>query len=220
VTDKVPGWIVNAIYETISDPELIISGTGVFWEEFAFTERAGFDVAVLKEHLEFYINDWLREHSEQEPLVRDNGKEIALKLRDIARQHAGMPLLTEEEKAAWVYEAPTYKSYWWRPAGNPLDTPPPRDDHKLTHQEIDDIISYIAKTTPRVFDYVEAMDIHYKSLEPDPFCRDPKNIKPAWPDQVISDAIVNIFGAIGPRRLDSALEVRSEILRLRTAGKI
>lgn len=136
--------VVSQILQEISDPELIQGGTGVYWEEFSFMERHGFDVAAIKPGLLYYIDEWERDHPEVGFGARENARDIALALRDIARSEANLPPLSDNQRLTWQFKEPSFRQYYWTGAWPTEKKLPIARKRKLSCK----IIKYIKKNCP------------------------------------------------------------------------
>lgn len=215
MSDAIPAHILLQVHEEMADPELVYGGTGVFWEEFSFTERVGYDLSALKRNILYFISEWRRKYPDDPFDPAGHEREIALGLRDIARKQAGMPPLTQEERDSWVFEAPKLKIYWSQPGDTPRHL---RDNSQLNDQETERVIAYLAERSPEVFRFIRLAFDYNKQFGFKGGPDDAKKVRAGWPACVISDAIANLFGETGERPLDASIgDVEREIFRRQEA---
>lgn len=206
--------IIDQIYKSMSDIELSHGGTGIFWNDFAFLENNGFDVAVL----ELYIRNFIKKQGMISPLSPIDTDEIdrviTLSLRDLARKQAGLPPLSEKEKSSWEFKAPPSKVYQWSPSDKYDD---PKNSSDLTSDEIQILVDYLENNNPTFIRYVKLVNDYNDSVTSSNSNHDQTNSKLVWgiwKGITISDAIVHIFGEAGPRPLGRAqFKIDSEIIR-------
>lgn len=79
---------------------------GSFWYEISFMERHGIDIAFYSGTLVGYTNYFDSPVYQEGGLPRDIVRRIALQLRDVIRREQSLPLLSDDEKRAWVFEMP------------------------------------------------------------------------------------------------------------------
>jgi hypothetical protein len=168
-----------------------VPDNGTFWEELAFMEAEGFDLAWQQP----IIHGQLYPHGEDlgfpQKLGIEQEKAIVLEIRERIRSERGLPPLSDEEKEKW-----DYRRIQWKP-----DSECQKSGDDATPEEIDRLVAAVDARAPYLRGYLRSVRAHNKPLGVNGGPNDRLIIRSNWISFLVTDVAVDLFRPACPKNI-------------------